>query len=174
MVKHTHQHFLIYRLDLGSAIHTEHIDIFHKDSRNALADFWMKEGPNQDINQIMELDEYCGRIPPQVFTTSRGAIKKTMKIYDHIGVWEGLVTKEFCQRVIDSFEHFYALKYVKKDISEGLEQGSTNEGKINLKMEAWEEKIINYIWRFVMLGQCKLIKLLVLHLRSMLKSTQVF
>ena len=41
-----------------------------------------------------------------------------MKIYDHIGVWEGLVTKEFCQRVIDSFEHFYALKYVKKDISE--------------------------------------------------------
>lgn len=56
-----------------------------------------------------------------------------MKIYDHIGVWEGLVTKEFCQRVIDSFEHFYALKYVKKDISEGLEQGSTNEGKNQFK-----------------------------------------
>ena len=59
--------FFNYRLDLGSAIHTEHIDIFHKDSRNALADFWIKEGPNQDINQIMELDEYCGRIPPQVY-----------------------------------------------------------------------------------------------------------
>ena len=56
-----------------------------------------------------------------------------MKIYDHIGVWEGLVTKEFCKRVIDSFEHFYALKYVKKDISEGLEQGSTNEGKNQFK-----------------------------------------
>lgn len=56
-----------YRLDLGSAIHEEHIDIFHKDSRNALAEFWELQGPEQNVDQIMELDEYCGRIPPQVY-----------------------------------------------------------------------------------------------------------
>ncbi len=56
-----------YRLDLGSAIHEEHIDIFHKDSRNALAEFWQQQGPDQSVEQIMELDEYCGRIPPQVY-----------------------------------------------------------------------------------------------------------
>jgi hypothetical protein len=52
---------------LGSAIHEEHIDIFHKDSRNALVEFWQHQGPDQSVDQIMELDEYCGRIPPQVY-----------------------------------------------------------------------------------------------------------
>ena len=56
-----------YRLDLGSAIHEEHIDIFHKDSRNALAEFWRQQGQDQKVDDIMELDEYCGRIPPQVY-----------------------------------------------------------------------------------------------------------
>jgi hypothetical protein len=56
-----------YRLDLGSAIHEEHIDIFHKDSGNALDEFWKMNGQDQNISQIMELDEYCGRIPPQVY-----------------------------------------------------------------------------------------------------------
>jgi len=56
-----------YRLDMGSAIHEEHIDIFHKDSRNALADFWIQQGQDQKIDQLMELDEYVGRIPPQVY-----------------------------------------------------------------------------------------------------------
>lgn len=56
-----------YRLDLGSAIHEEHIDVFHKDSCNALNEFWQMQGQDQDVNQIMELDEYCGRIPPVVY-----------------------------------------------------------------------------------------------------------
>lgn len=58
---------LNYRLDLGSAIHEEHIDIFHKDSRHALAQFWEHQGPDMKIEQIMELDEYAGRIPPAAY-----------------------------------------------------------------------------------------------------------
>ena len=60
-----------YRLDLGSAIHEEHIDVFHKDSRNALADFWQHQGQDQNIDQIMELDEYCGRIPPAAYLNAQ-------------------------------------------------------------------------------------------------------
>jgi|TARA_B100000902_G_scaffold267703_1_gene253746 hypothetical protein len=56
-----------YRLDMGSAIHEEHIDIFHKGSNEALAQFWERDAREHTIDQIMELDEYCGRIPPSVY-----------------------------------------------------------------------------------------------------------
>ena len=56
-----------YRLDMGSAIHEEHLDIFHKGSNNALVDFWRENGADVRIEEVMQLDEYCGRIPPQVY-----------------------------------------------------------------------------------------------------------
>jgi hypothetical protein len=56
-----------YRLDMGSAIHEEHIDIFHKGSNNALSDFWRENGADVKVDEVMQLDEYCGRIPPSVY-----------------------------------------------------------------------------------------------------------
>ena len=56
-----------YRLDMGSAIHEEHIDIFHKDSKKGLEEFWQQSGQDILLDQIMELDEYVGRIPPSVY-----------------------------------------------------------------------------------------------------------
>ena len=56
-----------YRLDMGSAIHEEHIDIFHKGSNNALSDFWRENGADVNVDEVMQLDEYCGRIPPSVY-----------------------------------------------------------------------------------------------------------
>ncbi len=56
-----------YRLDMGSAIHEEHIDIFHKDSKKGLEEFWQQNGQDIMLDQIMELDEYVGRIPPSVY-----------------------------------------------------------------------------------------------------------
>lgn len=56
-----------YRIDMGSAIHEEHIDIFHKGSKNALAEFWERDAIEHTVDDIMELDEYCGRIPPSVY-----------------------------------------------------------------------------------------------------------
>ena len=56
-----------YRLDMGSAIHEEHIEIFHKNSNHALTDFWRENGGDVKIQEVMQLDEYCGRIPPQVY-----------------------------------------------------------------------------------------------------------
>ena len=56
-----------YRLDMGSAIHEEHIEIFHKNSNNALTEFWRENGADVKIEEVMQLDEYCGRIPPVVY-----------------------------------------------------------------------------------------------------------
>lgn len=56
-----------YRLDLGSAIHPEHIEIFHQDSCNALGDYWKQNGPSITLDDLMILDEYAGRCPPAVY-----------------------------------------------------------------------------------------------------------
>lgn len=53
-----------YRLDLGSAIHTEHIDVFHKSSCTSLTDFWKTQGVGINIDTVMDLEVYAGRIPP--------------------------------------------------------------------------------------------------------------
>ena len=59
----------LYRLDLGSAIHPEHIDIYHKGSFKALYEFWEKQGYQMTIDQFMNYDPYLNRIsnptPPQ-------------------------------------------------------------------------------------------------------------
>ena len=52
----------LYRLDMGSAIHPEHIDVFHKGSYNALMNFWQQQGYEMSIDKLMEYNPYAGRI----------------------------------------------------------------------------------------------------------------
>ncbi len=52
----------LYKIALGSSIHPEHIDIFHRNSHDGLLGFWQKEGPNLDIKALMDYDPYLGRI----------------------------------------------------------------------------------------------------------------
>jgi len=52
----------LYRLDLGSAIHPEHIDIYHKASHNALENFWKTDGCEMSLDQFMTYDPYLNRI----------------------------------------------------------------------------------------------------------------
>jgi hypothetical protein len=47
---------------LGSSIHPEHIDIFHKGSYNGLHEFWSKQGMDVNVNTITSFDPYLGRI----------------------------------------------------------------------------------------------------------------
>ena len=49
----------LYRLDMGSAIHPEHIDVFHKGSYNALMNFWQQQGYEMSIDKLMEYDPYA-------------------------------------------------------------------------------------------------------------------
>jgi hypothetical protein len=52
----------LYNLDLGSTIHPEHIDAFHKNSYNAILNFWKTNGPLIPIEAIGNYDPYLGRI----------------------------------------------------------------------------------------------------------------
>jgi hypothetical protein len=52
---------------MGSAIHEEHIDIFHKDSQEGLENYWKQNGQDIKLEELMILDEYVGRLPPQAY-----------------------------------------------------------------------------------------------------------
>jgi GR25 family glycosyltransferase involved in LPS biosynthesis len=52
----------LYRIELGSSIHPEHIDIFHRSSHDGLLQFWEKQGHDMGIDDLMNYDPYLGRI----------------------------------------------------------------------------------------------------------------
>ena len=60
---------LLYKTELGSAIHPEHVDVFHKKNYEAQFGYWSSQGSNLDIDFLMDYDPYLGRItnpsPPQ-------------------------------------------------------------------------------------------------------------
>jgi hypothetical protein len=53
---------LLYKIQLGSSIHPEHVDIFHKSSHDGLLEFWQQKGAGLNIKELMDYDPYLGRI----------------------------------------------------------------------------------------------------------------
>ena len=53
---------LLYRIEMGSSIHQDHIDAFHKGNHEAQSNFWVQQGSSVDISQQMDYDPYLGRI----------------------------------------------------------------------------------------------------------------
>jgi hypothetical protein len=51
-----------YRVELGSSIHPDHIDAFHKANHDGLLNFWQQRGAQIDIKEYMNYDPYLGRI----------------------------------------------------------------------------------------------------------------
>ena len=62
---------LFYKIELGSTIHPEHIDAFHRKNHDGLLDFWMQNGSSLTINQLMEYNPYLGRTSEP--STAQGA-----------------------------------------------------------------------------------------------------
>ena len=61
---------LMYKVELGSSIHPEHIDLIHKQNHDALWNFWQQSSASIDIADFMNYDPYLGRVtegssPPQ-------------------------------------------------------------------------------------------------------------
>jgi GR25 family glycosyltransferase involved in LPS biosynthesis len=52
----------LYELQLGSSIHDDHIDVFHKNSYNGIKTFWEQTGFQLTVDQITAFDPYHGRI----------------------------------------------------------------------------------------------------------------
>jgi hypothetical protein len=53
---------LLYKIELGSSIHPDHIDIFHRNSYNAIRNFWETQGSQFTIENITDYNPYLGRI----------------------------------------------------------------------------------------------------------------
>ena len=53
---------LVYKTELGSSIHPEHVDAFHKGNHDALINYWSQNGAGVDIANYMDYDPYLGRI----------------------------------------------------------------------------------------------------------------
>ena len=53
---------LLYRIELGSSIHPEHIDFFHKGSHDGIRNFWDQQGAQMSVESITEFDPYRGRV----------------------------------------------------------------------------------------------------------------
>ena len=53
---------LLYKIELGSTIHPEHIDIFHRQSHDGILNFWQQMGAQMTLDQITDFNPYFGRV----------------------------------------------------------------------------------------------------------------
>ena len=53
---------LLYKVELGSSIHPEHVEVFHKNSYNGILNFWQQMGAQMTVEQIVDLNPYLGRV----------------------------------------------------------------------------------------------------------------
>tara|TARA_B100000900_G_scaffold159755_1_gene135699 strand:- start:103 stop:906 length:804 start_codon:yes stop_codon:yes gene_type:complete len=65
---------LLYKTELGSSIHPEHVDAFHKSNYLAQHNFWSNKGAQMSIEELMDYDPYLGRVvePSQSGGQSQG------------------------------------------------------------------------------------------------------
>ena len=53
---------LLYKIELGSSIHPEHIDAFHRGNHDGLLNFWSQQGAQLSVEELMDYDPYLGRV----------------------------------------------------------------------------------------------------------------
>jgi len=55
-----------YKIEMGSSIHPEHIEVFHKGSHQGILDHWRENlAQMEDQSALFNYDPYLGRIPPE-------------------------------------------------------------------------------------------------------------
>ena len=55
-----------YKIEMGSSIHPEHIEVFHKGSHQGILNHWKEQlSQMEDQSQLFNYDPYLGRIPPE-------------------------------------------------------------------------------------------------------------
>ena len=53
---------LLYRIELGSSIHPEHIDSFHRASHDGIWNWWQQQGATLDVKTLTDYDPYLGKV----------------------------------------------------------------------------------------------------------------
>ena len=55
-----------YKIEMGSSIHPEHIEVFHKGSHEGILSHWREQlAQMEDQSELFNYDPYLGRIPPE-------------------------------------------------------------------------------------------------------------
>ena len=57
----------MYKVELGSSIHPEHVEVFHKSNHQALWGYWSQQGANMNIAEQMDYDPYLGRVTENTY-----------------------------------------------------------------------------------------------------------
>ena len=52
----------MYKVELGSSIHPEHVEVFHKSNHEALWNYWTQQGAQLNVGDIMDYCPYLGRV----------------------------------------------------------------------------------------------------------------
>ena len=56
----------LYRIQLGSSIHPEHVSLIHKSSHDGLKNWWTNSGIDMTVEQLTNYDPYLGRVTEPV------------------------------------------------------------------------------------------------------------
>lgn len=56
----------LYKISLGSSIHPEHIDMFHKQNYDGLLNYWKNTGNTVQLNSLMEYNPYLNLVSENV------------------------------------------------------------------------------------------------------------
>ena len=54
----------LFKIDMGSSIHDDHVDVFHKSSHDGLWQFWKNQSTDLKWDEIFEYDPWFCRLPP--------------------------------------------------------------------------------------------------------------
>ena len=63
----------MYKVELGSSIHPEHVEVFHKSNHQALWGYWSQQGANMEIAEMMDYDPYLGRVTENTIAQQQAA-----------------------------------------------------------------------------------------------------
>ena len=55
----------LYKIEMGSSIHTDHVDLIHRSSHEGLWNFWRQDAASiEDWDRLFDYDPFAGRLPP--------------------------------------------------------------------------------------------------------------
>ena len=60
----------LYKTELGSSIHSNHINLFHKTNYEAILNFWKTQGCQMSVDQLTDYNPYVGRVSENSSQTS--------------------------------------------------------------------------------------------------------
>ena len=57
---------LLYKIEMGSSIHGDHVEVFHRSSHDGLTNFWKNDSNRvENWDELFDYDPFMGSLPPE-------------------------------------------------------------------------------------------------------------